>query len=471
MQILVLEASTTSAKAMVYNTSNRGMRVLAEPYPRASEDATVHDADAVVATVTRLARRISRGTTIAAVAMVGAWHGLFLADRNLRPISPVYLWSNTEPAPICRRLRQDKELVDWFYHATGCMVNATYPAFMLLLFQERGVALQDALILDEGSYLNWLLTGELIQTQCLASGSGLLNAHNRRYDRGALAMVGVTEDQLPRLVPSSGYYPLSSLGAKLLGLPAGTPVLPTIADGASNQVGAGALRPGVMTLSVGTSGAIRVATDSPRIPRNPSTWCYVSTSGWLSGAATAGACNCIDWFRDNVSGTTLSYRQLEGAGFDGGEPIFLPFLHGERCPGWNDERRGEFVGLRAGQDVVALYRSVQEGVLFNLYQCYSALTELNGPSERLKLSGGILNSQRWTQMCADVFGLNLEVDAALHASLLGGAVLGMEILGVIAHAADYEGSPVKVVTPNLRSGARHRDRYREYLDAYQSGEP
>ena len=38
-------------------------------------------------------------------------------------------------------------------------------------------------------------------------------------------------------------------------------------DGALNQVGAGAMGEGVMTMSVGTSGAIRMATDNPYIAR------------------------------------------------------------------------------------------------------------------------------------------------------------------------------------------------------------
>ena len=157
--------------------------------------------------------------------------------------------------------------MDWFYQATGCMVNTTYPIFTLQLLRERGVNIEDAYIIDEGSYLNWVLTGELVQSQCLASGSGLLNTHSRSYDRDVLAWVGVTQDQLPTLVPSLVSYPLSARGAALLGIPEGTPVLPTIADGAANQAGSGALGPGVMTLSVGTSGAVRLATDAPTAPR------------------------------------------------------------------------------------------------------------------------------------------------------------------------------------------------------------
>ena len=104
-------------------------------------------------------------------------------------------------------------------------------------------------------------------------------------------------------------------------------------------------------------------------------------------------------------GGGLSYRELETEEVSEQDPIFLPFLHGERCPGWDDGRLAEFIGLSVHDDLRTLYGSVQEGVLFNLLQCHQALVELNGTPRRIKLSGEILHSTRWTQMCADVLGV------------------------------------------------------------------
>lgn len=151
--------------------------------------------------MTRLGRRATRGARISIISLVGAWHGLLLADRSMKPLTPAYLWSNTEPAPACNHLRQDKGLVDWFCQASGCMVNATYPAFTMQMLKGRGMNIHDAFIVDEGSYLNWVLTGEFVQSQCLASGSGFVNVHTGSYDRDILLWLGVTEGQLPALVP------------------------------------------------------------------------------------------------------------------------------------------------------------------------------------------------------------------------------------------------------------------------------
>lgn len=467
MQLLVLEASTTSAKAMVHDAVTGATEVATARYPASGQDPTTHDADAVVAAVTALGKKLSAGRRIAAVVLVGVLHGVFLADRRLRPLTPVYLWTNTESASLCRDLRRDEELTVWFYRRTGCMVNATYPIFTLLLLAGRGAPVADSMILDEASYLNWVLTGRCVQTRCVASGSGMLNIHQRVYDPDVLAMAGLRSSQLPELVDSEGALALSDRGAALLGLPSGTPVLPTNSDGGANQVGVGGLRPGVMTFSVGTSGALRLATDAPRLPESPSTWCYLSPRGWLSGAATAGACSAVDWFRNQVAGGA-PYAELEN-GFDGDSPVFLPFLHGERCPGWDDQRRGGFAGLRPEHDLRAMYRAVQEGVLFNLYQCYQELIEVNGPVAKVKLSGGILHSATWSQLCADIFQTPLETNAVPHASLLGGAVLGMELLGLIPSAAGYETAPGPVLVPDPDAAERYRRKYQQYLSAYHGG--
>lgn len=225
-----------------------------------------------------------------------------------------------------------------------------------------------------------------------------------------------------------------------------------------------------MTFSVGTSGAMRLTTQQSLIPDKPSTWCYLSPKAWLSGAATSGCCNCIDWYRNNLLGARDSYADLDGATNAGAEtPVFLPFLFGERCPGWDDERHGGFSGITPQMGRFELYRAVQEGVLFNLYQCYLHLTGLNGRPKKIKLSGGILHSPTWTQMCADIFQEEMDVDKETQGSLIGGAVLAMELLGVIRDARDYRIDVADTIKPDFQNGQIYARKYQRYLDAYNSG--
>ncbi len=307
------------------------------------------------------------------------------------------------------------------------MVNAIYPYFKLLHLKDRGVDPATHIASDQGSYNFHRLTGQCATTECVASGTGLLDITLKEFDPELMGDLGITLDNLGQLVPYDRWSPLSRAGADLLDLPSGIPVVPANADGGLTQIGSGALRDGVMTLSVGTSGAMRLTTPSPLLSPGHETWCYLAPQGWLSGAATSGACNCVDWFRHSLSAKPSSYRDLDNGIQDRvNTPVFLPFLSGERCPGWDDERSGGFSGLKPWHTYQDMYLGVLEGVLFNLLQCYGSIVELNGEPETVMLSGGILKSALWTQMCANIFGRTLVSCHVEQSSLLGGAMICSE---------------------------------------------
>lgn len=470
MNILVLEASTTSAKAMLYRTEDHSFEVKTRTYTGNYEDVTIHNAENVYLEMLAVGKEIAVGKKVDMIALGGTWHSLMLCGHDMKLTTPVYLWSYTGAAPICKKLRENPEYVSRYYQKTGCMVNAVYPYFKIMMLKEQGYDLSRYYIMGQGTYNNYRMTGKRVLTACIASGSGLLNTWTGMYDQELLAEIGINENQLGEIVPYNATYPLKEEAAEKLGLPAGIPVIPTNSDGGLNQVGAGAVGEGVMTFSVGTSGAIRLSTSKPILPKEPSTWCYRSPKNWLSGAATNGCCNCVDWFKGQMGLSKMTYAELEqGISIQADTPVFMPFLFGERCPGWNDEREGGFMKIRPQHKLSDLYLAVQEGVLFNLFHCYQILAEVNGAPKHIRFSGGILHSENWAQMCADIFGQKLEVNENEHGSLLGGAVLAMELLGVIDDACNYQPLVSRVIEPNPAKEQLYREKFERYLACYKAG--
>jgi gluconokinase len=150
-------------------------------------------------------------------------------------------------------------------------------------------------------------------------------------------------------------------------------------------------------------------------------------------------------------------------------PHFLPFIFGERCPGWNDAKPGGFYGLRDRHGPVDLYFSVLEGILFNLYQCYEALCAASGKTpSQIQLSGGILNSERWMQLCADIFGRELFCAKIPHSSMVGGAVLAMAVTGHLDRIDRYQVETGKTVYPNPEMRGLFQERYQRYLSFYRN---
>jgi gluconokinase len=469
---LVLESSTASAKAMLYDLQTGRYRVEIEEYPQMGTGGG-QDPDVVLATLCRVGRKV-RGDqrNVAVIALGCTWHSILLCDRDMRPVTPVYQWTYTGAADLCRDLRKDDAFVDRYYRTTGCMVNATYPYFKLRHLKARGVDPATHLVSDQGSYNFHQLTGKFTTTECVASGTGLLDITRKEFDAQLLDDLGITTDNLGQLVPYDRSCPLTPAGAALLDLPSGIPVLPANSDGGLTQIGSGALRDGVMTLSVGTSGAMRLTTAAPLLSPRHDTWCYLAPRGWLSGAATAGACNCLDWFRHSMNATPPSYQDLEQGIRDRvNTPIFLPFLAGERCPGWDDQRTGGFTGLTSSHTYHDMYRGVLEGVLFNLYQCYGSIVQLNGEPEAVMLSGGILKSPFWTQMCADVFGRALVSCHAEQSSLLGGAMLCAEQAGVLPRPQNYQPPIGTLIHPDPEATTAYAAKFARYLQAYRQSSP
>jgi gluconokinase len=468
MQVLVLEASTTSAKALVYDRKAGIRAMIVVPYGKKVGDGAAQDADLVYESLIDAGRQVAKDADIAAVALGGIWHGLVVLDGAMRPVTPVYTWANTDAAGYAAKLRQDDSFTGKAYRATGCMVHATYPVYRLAWLKENGLGLKGRFVADQGSYNFFRLTGERLATKSMESGSGFLNIHTLDYDEDMLQFVGIGKQQLGELCGHTDTRPLTAEAADRLDVAPGIPVVPAMADGALNQVGSGALGDGLMTLSVGTSAALRMTSNGPVIPDVPSTWCYYTAGKHLCGAATSGATNCVDWYMQTILGGRKRYGEIEAEIKNREDaPIFMPFLFGERCPGWRDDRKGGLHGLTGYTSAAEQYYAVLEGVLFNLYQCYLELVKITGEPEKIFVSGGICYSGYWLSMLADLFQKEITLLANEQASLLGGAVLALHAAGGIEDIADFTVKTKKILKPDAENSRLFQARFGRYLDIYE----
>ena len=467
MQILVLESSTSSAKAMLYNDIKGISETITEQYDPQCGDIRIQDPERVFLRTIEAGKKIIGNKDIDMIAISGTWHSIFACDKDFKPVTKSYTWAHTEASYIAQELRKDIDFTKRFYNTTGCMVNAIYPVFKLMNLQNQGLNLTDYIFMGQGTYNYHRLTGEFLLSESMASGSGLLDIHTKELSQEVLELLGIRKKQLGRITSYRELRPLSKEGANLLGIKSGIPVITAHPDGALNQIGAGALNDGVMTLSIGTSAALRISTSKPIIPVTPSTWCYLSPVSWLSGAATSGACNCVDWIKNKFFSSSTTYKEIEEQKIDMKSiPIFLPFLYGERCPGWNDARKASFYDVNSEHSNLELYFSTLEGVIFNLYQCYEVLCKTDIEPDKIKLSGGILNSKIWTQMCCDILGREMECSKEKQMSLMGGVALALELGGALKNLDQFNGKDSVVIYPNRERYKGYKKRYERYKEIY-----
>ena len=480
MHVLSLELSTTSAKCILYSKAEGVLASLSRQYPKEASDGLTHDAEGVLCEAFEVLKwgareACARGIKPLALGLSGTWHSLLMLDKEGAPLGRVSTWADLSGAEAASRARADGK-ADGYYRRTGCVLHGMYPSWKLATMRASGSKAHAAAarIATETEWVYRALTGEWAVSACLASGGGLLNTHKLDWDDGALSEAGITSSQLSPLTDIFHLGRLCEEASFKSGLPVGLPVSVGGADGALNHLAVGGLDPGVMSMSVGTSGAMRRITPAPKLADTPSTWCYNATADrWLAGAAVNNATNCVDWLVTQMGGTAgfaEDYARLAGkaASIDRKDaPYFMPFLYGERCPGWREDRTGGFIGLKAGHSQGEMYYAVLEGVAFNMYQCYLLLRGLAGEPARTIVSGGITNSPLWMQMAADVFGIELETTGAQNDSTVGAALVAIEALEKTGRIAAPAASNPKSYRPDGESSGLLAERFGRYLEYYR----
>ncbi|MFW6238704.1 MAG: gluconokinase [Halanaerobiales bacterium] len=475
MIILALEASTSTAKAAIYDSKEeRILNTDSRAFGSAAGDIGSQDPEAVYQCLLTCGRELlcAEGVDIDIIAPVSTWHSFLLLGRKRKPVGQIMTWANNEAGEYVSKFREDNGLDAGFYRKTGCPVHGIYPLWKWKYLQDnRQISkLENLNISSKPGYIFEQLTGEPGVSRSTASGTGLFNIHTLDWDDEILAFSGLNREQLAPLRELDYRAPLSKSAAQKLGLPPGIPVLIPGPDGAFNQIGSGALSGGIMTLSVGTSGALRIAVREPLLPDRPSTWCYYASGGKrLAGAAISGAGNCVDWFKERVNRNNFSLAELDNLAAKinpSKAPYFLPFLYGERCPGWLDGRAGGFFGLRGDHSLGHLYYSILEGVLFNLYHCYRILVQEGRRPKEINVSGGIVNSHLWLQMAADIFAREIAVSRIKDASSLGAVAVALKTAGILDSLEEFRPERGRVIRPKEERAGIYRVRFDQFLEWY-----
>ena len=265
---------------------------------------------------------------------------------------------------------------------------------------------------------------------------------------------------------------VSAAAAEATGLRAGTPVVAGGGDQSANGVGVGAVVPGVVALSLGTSGVVFATTESASI-RDPRgqvhAFCHAVPGRWHLMTVMLSAAGSLRWFRDALApgedfgALAASAADVAAAG-DG--LFFLPYLTGERSPHPDPLARGAFVGLTVGHDRRHLTRAVLEGVAFGLRDGLDQMIAAGMPAPaQVRASGGGTASPVWRQILADILGCELATVSTTEGAAYGASLLAAVGAGWYPTAEAASDALVRV-TPMAAPG-RDAPRYAEAHSVYR----
>ncbi|HWI66561.1 MAG TPA: gluconokinase [Symbiobacteriaceae bacterium] len=473
--IVALDLGTTSCRALVFGLDGRVLGQASRGYPlvtpkpgwvEQNPDQLLAAADAVVPEAVAAAG--VSPSDVLGVVLCTYMHSLIAVGPTGQYLSGLMTWADTRSAGQVDAVRAGG---DWFdlYARTGCPPHTMYPLYKFLWLKQnqpgllvgahRWASIKELLI------HHW--TGKWALDYNLATGTGLLNCHTLNWDADALAMAGVRRDQLSDVVPNMETFPL--LPGRI-GLLAGTPVVAGAGDGVLSSLGCGAIHPNVVAAMVGTSGAVRACVPQPVADPKARVFCYyLDKNRWILGGSLNNGGIAMQWARDLLYPGASGYGEYmaEAATVAPGSEslLFLPYLAGERSPGFNARARGVWFGLGLEHKRPHMARSVVEAIAYRLYSVLGPIEELTGTAKEIRATGGFARSDLSLQILADVFGREVVVPNEKEGSALGAFVLGAVALG-IADDLSYVDRFIEIEQRVAADSARH-DVYEELFGVYR----
>ncbi|WP_449436704.1 FGGY-family carbohydrate kinase [Pedobacter steynii] len=119
---------------------------------------------------------------------------------------------------------------------------------------------------------------------------------------------------------------------------------------------------------------------------------------------------------------------------------------------WDSESCGVFFGVKLEHEKAHFSRAVLEGICYSMYDVLDAMQENAEAIKQINISGGIVKSETWMQMMADITGKDLVITQTEDASAVGASLLAMKALGLITDYADLSIKEPKMVKTNPKNG-------------------
>jgi xylulokinase len=453
--LIGIDIGTSGAKAIAIDEDGKVVASATEEYgldtprPLWSEQDPERWWQATVVALRRLL--LSPGVSadsIDGVGLTGQMHGLVLLDGNGEVLRPAILWNDQRTGSQCEEITRRAGGLETVVGLTGNAVLPGFTAGKLLWVKqnEPDVFERAAHFLLPKDYIRYRLTGAFFTEVSDASGTALFDVKRRRWSEEMAELVGVPHNWFPECAESPvASATISEVASVATGLRAGTLVAGGAGDQAAQAVGSGIVKPGVISVTTGTSGVVFAYQEryEAECEGRVHVFCHAVPGAWHSMGVMLSAGGALRWFRDSLGHSEKAIATITGedtyeilmreaacapAGCEG--LLFLPYLTGERTPYPDPNARGAFVGLTLRHGKAELARAVLEGVAFGLRDSLELIQRLGVPIHQVRASGGGARSPLWRQIQADVFDAELVLTditegAAFGAALLAGVGVGV----------------------------------------------
>ena len=484
MYYLGIDISTTSSKVLLMDDRGKVVAVASSPHtlqtpkPLWAEQNPLEWWEAVTASIQAVLKQTGiKGKDITAIGLTGQMHGLVLLDGVGQVLRPAILWNDQRTQVQCdeihRRIGKEK-----FIQTTGnlALTGFTAPKILWVAQNEPEVYARVQHVLLPKDYIRYRLTGEYAMDKADGSGTVLFDLRRRTWSSEVLEALEIKPVWMPPTFEGQEITgSVNAEAAAITGLTYGTPIVAGAGDQAAQAVGVGVIEPGLVALTIGTSGVVFASTPSALVEPEGRlhAFCHAVPGMWHLMGVMLSAAGSLQWYRDTLAPKNKFDDLLKEAESipPGSEGLqFLPYLSGERTPYPDPLARGAFIGLTLRHGRGHLTRAVLEGVAFGLKDSFTLIQQVGlGEIHQVRASGGGTKGMLWRQILASVLEselvmVNTSEGAAYGAALLAG--VGAGVWPDVATACKQVIKITEITTPNERQAEKYREVYPLYRELY-----
>ncbi len=456
--LLALDQGTSSSRSIVFDAQGHpvamAQRELAQSYPQpgwVEHDPMEIWRSQLETAREALARAGVPASRIAAVGITNQRETTVLWDRRTgEPVHPAIVWQDRRTEPLCARLREQgcEALVR---ARTGLVIDAYFSGTKLAWLLENLPGVRSRSERGElafgtiDTWLLWQLTGGGVHATDVSNASRtlLFDVRRNRWDADLLAMLGIPEALLPRVLPSSA--PFGEIRSDLLG--AALQVGGIAGDQQAALFGQACFEPGMAKNTYGTGcfmlmhtgGSFQasanglVTTAAAQLDERPA---YALEGSVFVGGAV------VQWLRDGLGAIRSSsdVEALAASVPDAGGVNLVPAFTGLGAPYWKPDARGTITGLTRGTTVAHIARAALESIACQsaaLLQAMDRDARSAGVAlAELRVDGGASVNDLLMQFQADLLGIPVVRPAVTETTAWGAACLAGLSAGVWSHPSE-----------------------------------
>jgi xylulokinase len=428
--------------------------------------------------------------SIKGIGLSGQMHGLVALDNNFNIIRPAILWNDQRTYKQCQEIinavgGQDKLLR---YTNNGMLPGYTGGKILWLKEEEPENYKKVKIFLNPKDYIRYKLTGKIATEVSDASGTGLFDVKNRKWNEELLQILDISKEFLPKCYESpeiTGY--LIDDVSFYTGLPKNLPVIGGGGDSVIQTTGTGLIKEGILGTTIGTAGIIAMGLNNFKFNSTGKLqiFCNNAPNKWHIMGVTLSAGGSFQWFKNTLSKFEIEKAQSNGIDVyklidekikvesQAGSKnlIFLPYLIGERCPYPDPNAKGVFIGLTLRHTFSDMARAVMEGVIYSFRQVYELIIDMDKSLtvKEIRVSGGGSVSPLWRQIHADIFQLPVKTVSGSKEGGAHGAALVAGVGCKIWSSLEDATQVLKIETetePDLKNKGIYEELYEIYKELY-----